>query len=371
VLVVLTSQAGNRAPPARRIDMSRGNHPLDPNRHAQTLRHWERRDFVKSVAALAGAAGLSTYDMRSAAAEPLPEVTKIRFAHTPAICLAPQYVAEELLRLEGFSEVKYVPQNYTVVDVLAQGLADLSMEASPTCVTALDESKAIVLLAGIHAGCYELFGREKVQAIPDLRGKTVAISAFGASEHVFVSSMVAYVGMNPANDVNWLVAGTNPDAMRLFIDGKADAFLGFAPQPQELRAKRVGRLIVNTGQDRPWSQYFCCSLAANRDFVAKNPIATKRAVRALLKAADICAREPERVATMLRARGYEPRYEIGLEVLKSLPYNRWREANPEDTIRFHALRLHEVGMIKSSPQKIIAQGTDWRFLNELKRELKA
>jgi NitT/TauT family transport system substrate-binding protein len=30
-----------------------------------------------------------------------------------------------------------------------------------------------------------------------------------------------------------------------------------------------------------------------------------------------------------------------------------------------------VGLIKSSPQKIIANGTDWRFLSELKRELKA
>jgi len=47
------------------------------------------------------------------------------------------------------------------------------------------------------------------------------------------------------------------------------------------------------------------------------------------------------------------------------------DADPEDTIRFYALRLHEVGMVKSSPQKIIADGTDWRFLNELKRELKA
>jgi len=27
-------------------------------------------------------------------------------------------------------------------------------------------------------------------------------------------------------------------------------------------------------------------------------------------------------------------------------------------------------MIKGTPQKIIAQGTDWRFLTELKRELK-
>jgi NitT/TauT family transport system substrate-binding protein len=56
--------------------------------------------------------------------------------------------------------------------------------------------------------------------------------------------------------------------------------------------------------------------------------------------------------------------------LKNLPYNRWRENDPEDTLRFHALRLHEVGMIKTNPQKLIGQATDWRFLNELKRELK-
>ena len=73
----------------------------------------------------------------------------------------------------------------------------------------------------------------------------------------------------------------------------------------------------------------------------------------------------------MQERGYEPRYQIGLEVVKNLPYRRWREGNPEDTLRFHALRLHEVGMIKTSPQKLIARGTDWRFLNELKRELKA
>jgi NitT/TauT family transport system substrate-binding protein len=60
-----------------------------------------------------------------------------------------------------------------------------------------------------------------------------------------------------------------------------------------------------------------------------------------------------------------------LQTLTELPYERWREYDPEDTMRFYALRLHEVGMIKSTPQEIIAAGTDWRFLNELKRELKA
>lgn len=57
--------------------------------------------------------------------------------------------------------------------------------------------------------------------------------------------------------------------------------------------------------------------------------------------------------------------------MKNVPYNRWRAYNPEDAIRFWALRLHEAGMIKSTPQKIIGQGTDWRFRNELKKELKA
>ena len=57
--------------------------------------------------------------------------------------------------------------------------------------------------------------------------------------------------------------------------------------------------------------------------------------------------------------------------MSEVPYDNWREYNPEDTIRYYALRLHEAGLIKSSPTRIIADGADWRFLNELKRELKA
>jgi NitT/TauT family transport system substrate-binding protein len=58
-------------------------------------------------------------------------------------------------------------------------------------------------------------------------------------------------------------------------------------------------------------------------------------------------------------------------VISELPYDRWREYDPEDTMRYYALRLHEVGLIKSDPKTVIAKGTDWRFLDELKRELKA
>jgi NitT/TauT family transport system substrate-binding protein len=112
-------------------------------------------------------------------------------------------------------------------------------------------------------------------------------------------------------------------------------------------------------------------VAANREFVRKNPVATKRALRAILKTADICALEPERTARFLVDRGYTKNYDYALGTLKEIPYGKWREYDPEDTIRFYALRLNEFGMIKSSPQKVIAQGTDWRFWRELKKELKA
>ena len=65
-----------------------------------------------------------------------------------------------------------------------------------------------------------------------------------------------------------------------------------------------------------------------------------------------------------------PCYDYARQTMNELPYAKWREYDPEDTVRFYALRLHEAGMIKSTPQKIIAQGIDWRFLNALKKEMK-
>ena len=100
----------------------------------------------------------------------------------------------------------------------------------------------------------------------------------------------------------------------------------------------------------------------NREFVRRNPVATKRALRALLKATDLCATQPMRIAQFLVDKGYVQNREYALQTLSDVPYRNWREYNPEDSVRFFALRLHEVGMVKSSPQKLIAQGTDLAFL---------
>ena len=329
---------------------------------------WDRREFVRGMAALAGSAGLLGYDMKPAAAEPPPETTRIRLAQIPGICVAPQYVAGELLRSEGFTDVQYVKvASGAMYKAFGAGDIDISMAFVAPFIMQVDVGNPLVLLAGVHVGCFELFGTDRVHTISDLKGKTVAIPELGSPHHIFLASMASYVGLNPDRDIK-CVTRTPTESIKLLAEKKIDALMGFPPLPQELRAKKIGHVVVSSGTDRPWSQYFCCTVAGHREFVRKQPVATKRALRAILKAANLCASEPEQAAKLIAEKGYS--YEYALQTMKEIPYDKWREYDPEDAVRFYALRLQEVGMIKASPQKIIAQGTDWQFLNELKKELK-
>jgi NitT/TauT family transport system substrate-binding protein len=328
-----------------------------------------RRHFLAGLSAI-GAAGVFG-GRRALAGEAPPEVTTIRLGKIPGICIAPQYL-EDLLRLEGFTEVRYVPTQAGTEEAtkIARGEIDFSTNFVAPLMISMDAGERLTMLAGVHPGCFELFGNQRIRTIADLKGRSVGVQALGSSQHVFLASMATYVGLNPAKDINW-VASKDPKPIELYAAGKIDAFLGFPPEPQELRARRIGKVIVNSALDEPWSQYFCCMLTGNTEFIDKYPVATKRAVRAVLKGADVCVSDPERVARALVDAGFTKEIVYVRQMLDEVPYDKWREFDPDDTIRFYALRLYEAGMIRSTPQEIIAEGTDWRFLNELKRELKA
>src|SRR3954454_591164 len=311
-----------------------------------------RRRFLRGTA-LVGTAGLLGWHPGEAAAEPPPETTRIQLVRIPSICQAPQYVAEELLRSEGFTEVTYLQKKGTadIETALASGEADLSGHFAAPLLLRLEAGDPIVVLAGLHVGCFELFGTDRVQSIRDLKGKTVAVPPLDSSRYAFLASMTAYVGLDLHKDIHF-VTQPGPESIRLLSEGKIDAYLGFPPEPQEMREQQIGHVVISSTVDRPWSQYFCCMLAGNREFVRRYPIATKRVLRGLLKAADLCATDPQRVARQLVDGGFADRYDYALQSLSELPY-KWREYDPEDTLRFYALRLRETGFIKSSPQKII------------------
>ncbi len=327
-----------------------------------------RRQFLTTLS-VAGAASFLDIPRVLAAEGPL-ETTSVRLGkNLGSICIAPQYVADELLRAEGFTDIHYVEKvaGRPTYDAMGQGELDFSESFAVPLIQAIDDGVPISLIAGVHVGCYELFAREGIRNVAELKGMSVGLKA---SPRALLSLMAAHVGLDPVKDIEWV---TDPAVkpLDLFAEGKIDAFLGFPPEPQELRARRTGHVILSTAVDPPWSQYFCCMLAGNAEFVRNHPVATKRVVRAILKATDLCAAEPALVARRIVDDGFTDRYDWALQTLRELPYDKWREYDAEDTVRFYALRLRETGFIKSSPQKVIAGGTDWRFLKELKRELKA
>jgi NitT/TauT family transport system substrate-binding protein len=330
-----------------------------------------RRVFLAGASMIATASVLGP--RASLAAEGPIETTTVRLLKESGVCDAPLYVAEELLRADGFSEVRYVhiEAGNTDAGMVADGKLDFSQSYAPEALRQIDAGKPVTVLAGVHPGCHELFAREPVDSIKDLKGRSVAVpEEIGYANRLILSVMATYVGLDPAKDITW-VTGPGATPIDLFVDGRSDAFFGGPLEAAAVRDKGISRAILRTATDRPWSQYFCCVLAGNSNYVQKYPVATKRVVRAVLKATDICAGEPERAAQRLVEGGFTERYDYSLQGLSEVPYGKWREYDPEDTLRFFALRLHEVGMIKSNPNALIAAGTDWRFLNELKRELKA
>jgi NitT/TauT family transport system substrate-binding protein len=334
----------------------------------------DRREFIRRTC-LAGTAlylGMGeNYGL--AAVEPPPETTRLRLRVWKPACWAPFHVAEPLLREEGFTDIQYPsgpgPKS---IGMFERGEVDFSPTFAPLDMVNMEQNNhPITFLAGLHVGCYALVGSERINSVRDLKGKTVWTgSVQDNGPQIFFKTIVSYVGLNPDTDIKYAWVNKS-EAMRLFHEGKIDAFISFPPGPQELMDKGIGKLLVDTNVDRPWSQYFCCMISGHTDFVKKNPIATRRALRALLKANDIVAQDPELATRILLERKIrkESEKKYVLQALKDIPYDKWRDYDPEETIRFYALRLREVGMLKTLPEDFIKKYTDWSFLNSLKKEL--
>ena len=337
----------------------------------QKSKGWSRREFLGGLA-LTGTAAILGWrpELGTAAVEPPPETTRLRIFKGKPACWAPIYVAEPLLREEGFTDVQYV-FGQDVVKMSIEGTIDLIGHFSVLGIYNLEHlQNPLKFLSGLHVGCYALIGSTRTRSVRDLKGRTVWAGAIeNDGPHLFFSAIVSYVGLDPRTDVNYAWVDKD-EAIRLFRDGKIDALMSFTPGLHELVHKGTGRLLIDTNVDKPWSQYFCCMVSGHSDFIKNNPVATRRAVRAILKANDIVARDPELATRTLIQKKVikETEYMITLPELKHIPYDKWRDYNPEDTVRFYALRMRDIGMIKSNPQQFIDQHTDWRFMKELKKE---
>lgn len=335
---------------------------------------WTRRSTLGGLAAWAGA-GLAGFGWETAAAEPPPETARIRILfdpEVPILCYAPQVIASELLRQEGFEEVVYAPYGEAPTDweTLASDVADISAGYGSDYIIGIDNNAPLTVLGGVHPGCVELIAGDRVADLSDLAGKRMVVTGPGSTQLIFLSLLLRYVGIDPERDIDWVYESDRRRWPEMLRAGDTDVVNAFPPQTLEMRAQGIGRVILNTGTDAPWRNFFCCLYTARSDFVRGKPIATKRALRALLKANDLCRRAPDVVARRLVETGAARDVEIAGAMLDELPYGAWRDYDPAATVRFFALRLREAGLIRASPQEVLERRTDFRILAALRRELK-
>jgi NitT/TauT family transport system substrate-binding protein len=334
----------------------------------QNRRRFLTTGFSIAAAGLAGAVALAGA-RGSVAEEAPPETTSLRLPKTIGFtCLAPLQILDDLLREEGFVDIRYVDLAQSQEETLAHGEVDFGQDFVSSVTYLMDAGVSTVMLAGVHPACFELRARESIRSVAELKGKRVWAAWPWDGSRTMLPIVAASVGLDPSKDLDWVIDFEH-DPKDLFAAGEIDAFMTLPPWAQELRALNVGHVVLNSAVDRPWSQYFCCMLIGNPDFVRRNPIATKRVVRAIMRATDICAANPDWVAKRLVDRGIWPRYDSVRQGLDDISYRAWRDYDPEDSVRFYTLRQREIGMIKSSPDKIIATGTDWWFIKEVRKEL--
>ena len=201
---------------------------------AMALAPQTRRRFLSALS-LAGTTGLFGVGPAALADEP-PEIRTVRFAKNASICIFPQIYLQGQLRAEGFTEIGYIEASAVrTLEPLARGAADFAVSFGLGQILEIDAGSPITILGGVHVGCYELFAREGVRTVPELKGKSVGLET---ASPALLKLMAANVGLDPETDLHWV---TDPKLkpLELFAGGKIDAFPGFPPEPQELRVHGV------------------------------------------------------------------------------------------------------------------------------------
>jgi NitT/TauT family transport system substrate-binding protein len=324
-------------------------------------------------AVIVGGSALAACARRSEAST--LETTTVRIAY-PVECDPGLFLANDYLLQEGFTDVQFVNTPFTSRGWITNNKADFACAHSEFAVGAIDAGLPLRVLTGLHSGCLELWVRDGITRVSDLRGKTISVRVKDISDlfYAWFATYLGWVGMR-LTDVEFITAKGPDDYFGMvdaFKEGRADAVLaGAAEGPRLKRLLRApGHVLLETMTEKPWSQYFCCSLVVNREWARQNPVATRGVTRALLKATDAAAKDPARAARDVVARGLFDDESLVTETMAMCTYN-WPDVDPEETLRFFALRLAEAGLITRTPQQIIAQGTDFAYMRQLKTELRS
>jgi len=334
-----------------------------------------RREILGVALSTAGAllvgcvGGGQSSSKPSPAPSPGPVETKTLRIGAPPVCDAAYFMADRYLRDEGFTDIQFVKGDAS--QTMAGGAADITSFFPSRLAAEIDAGTPVVALAGLHVGCVGLFAQPGIRDVAGLRGKTIMVRKKDPREFTFAFPVVTLLnaGIDPSHDVNIVEAPSDADMLKLFRDGKTDAFTTAVVQMDALRAEGKFAMLVDYTTDAPWSGHHCCLVTATRSFVEMSPNAARRALRAILRANVEAASDPSRGVRAMVDAGFSNQYDAVLAHDRTLPYASWRTVDPEVGVRFFAERLQQAKVVASSGDQVVRKGTDWSLLRMAKQEL--
>jgi NitT/TauT family transport system substrate-binding protein len=305
-----------------------------------------------------------------AATLPPPETTSI--ALTAASCDAAIFGAEKFLREEGFTDIKISDKN-TFVEIAA-GNAHIGNSFPQAFFNAVETAPKVVALGGLHPGCAEIWAQPGIATVKDLKGRTIVTTAktLPNLQYSYIAMVAQQAGLDGAKDINWVVQ-SDADVLKLYLDGKSDAVFVATVGTVTIKSNPAnkGKVLNSQSMDEPWASTNCCFVVASEQWYRANPIAARRAMRAIFRTADALGAD--------RADAVKTATDKGLfggaasaanvrEAANMVPLD-WRAYDMEKAIRFYTPLLTSVGVLKTSADDLV-KAVDLKIQKELATELK-
>lgn len=336
-----------------------------------------RREFMRLAAMTSAGVALAACAPSPTPVPPTPtiaplETTTIRLGC--GACDAPFFAAESNLRGEGFGDVQINDVGSAGAQpALTSGKIDLGVVIPSHFIDAIQSGVNLVALGSLHAGCIEIWSPQSVASLKDLVGKTVVVPAktlAGPVIYSYAAIVLEQAGVDPKS-VNFDVQPT-ADAVKLYLDGKNDAVVASTTGLAALKVNPAnkGHAIHNQMMDAPWSSLDCCIIVATQDWVRANPVAAKRALRAIYKTADALPADKTAVAKLAADKGLfggAPALDY-IRESANMNYKTWRNSDPEKSVRFYASLIAGIGLLTTSADNL-AKPIDLGILHALSAEL--
>ena len=224
-----------------------------------------RRTILKTVGAVglaASAGALGSRVFAPAVAGPAPKIRlawgDIAACHSPlGFGVANGLFAKHNLDVELYP---FASNGQTVIQALATSKADAGAGLLGDWLKPLEQGFDVKLFVGSHGGCGRLFASEKsgIKDLKDLKGKTIAVYAMGASPQTVLQVSIFKAGVDPQDDVTWKVVPFDLVGETV-ARGEADAGMHIDPWAWSIEKKNNLRHIADT-QTGYYEGHTCCVL---------------------------------------------------------------------------------------------------------------